>query len=119
MQPIDNTKEWKEAKVTKTLGHITFEVFDGSKFFRRNRQFLRKRKSRVPIRPTRPTSNNPPLNAGIRPMPSASRPTAFEPSERNSNRNPETEIEHRPKPVPDTVEQANRESRVRTHNKTT
>ncbi|GFO39027.1 endogenous retrovirus group k member 19 pol protein [Plakobranchus ocellatus] len=113
MQPIDNTKEWKEAKVTKTLGHNTFEVFDGSKFFRRNRQFLRKRKSRVPIRSTHPTSNNPPLNPGIRPMPSASHPTQFEPltgtmpSEQNSNPNPETEIDHRPKPVPDTDEQAN------------
>ncbi|GFO18993.1 integrase core domain [Plakobranchus ocellatus] len=81
MQPTDNTKEWKEAKVTKTLGHNhnTFEVFDGSKFFRRNRQFLHKRKSLVPIRSTRPTSNNPPLNPGIRSMPSASHPTSIEP----------------------------------------
>ncbi|GFO04958.1 hypothetical protein PoB_003146300 [Plakobranchus ocellatus] len=113
MQPIDNTKEWKEAKVTKTLGHNTFEVFDGSKFYRSNRQFLRKHKSGVPTRSTRPTPSNPPLNPGIRPMPSASHPTPFEPltgtmpSVQNLNPNPETEIEHRSKPVPDTVEQAN------------
>ncbi|GFO38992.1 hypothetical protein PoB_006549700 [Plakobranchus ocellatus] len=104
MQPIHNIKEWKDAKVTKTLGHNTFEAFDGSKFFRRNRQFLRKRESRAPIRSTRPTSSNPPLNPEIRPMTSASHPTPFEPltgtipSEQNSNPNFETEIEHRPKP---------------------
>ncbi|GFO39187.1 hypothetical protein PoB_006569200 [Plakobranchus ocellatus] len=98
MQPIHNTKEWKDAKVTKTLGHNTFEAFDGSKLLRRKRQFLRERKSRVLIRSTRPTSSNPPLNPGIRPMTSASHPTPFEPltgtkpSEQNSNPNPETEI---------------------------
>ena len=68
MQPIDNTKEWKEARVTKTLDHNTFEVFDGSKFFRRNRQFLRKRKSHLPIRSTpSPTSERLPQSTVISP----------------------------------------------------
>ena len=44
MQLIDNTKEWKEARLTKDLGYNTFEPFDDKKFFRRNSQFLRKRK---------------------------------------------------------------------------
>lgn len=46
MEPINrNDKEWKSATVTKTFGNNNFEVFDGVRFFRRNRQLLRRQKS--------------------------------------------------------------------------
>ena len=49
MQPIDNrTKEWKKATVSKSLGKNTYEVFDGSKFFRRNRQYIRYQRQPTP-----------------------------------------------------------------------
>jgi len=44
MQPIDLTKEWRPAMVTKDLGRRTYEVMTPEgKSFKRNRQFLRKR----------------------------------------------------------------------------
>ena len=44
MQPIDKTKEWRKATVVENLGNNTYKIFDGSKFFRRHTQFLRKQK---------------------------------------------------------------------------
>ncbi|RUS68488.1 hypothetical protein EGW08_023750 [Elysia chlorotica] len=102
MQPIDNKKEWKEAKVTKSLGFNTFEVFDGSKFFRRNRQFLRKRKSRIPIR-ANPTDK--PCQSPVSIRPSNSLPlTDTKLSNRDSNLTPATDLGQNPRPVPETIE---------------
>ena len=107
MEPIDNRhKEWKQATVTKDLGRNTYEVFDGSKFFKRNRQFLRKRKSRIPIRSIPSlSSEKTPLTPVVKPQSSASKTVRFEPllstmlSRQDSNQTPKTDTKQRPRPI--------------------
>ncbi|RUS91936.1 hypothetical protein EGW08_000338 [Elysia chlorotica] len=89
-------------EVTKSLGFNTFEVFDGSKFFRRNRQFLRKRKSRIPIR-ANPTDK--PCQSPVSIRPSNSLPlTDTKLSNRDSNLTLDIDLGQSPRPVPETIE---------------